>query len=176
MVTKLAEFVNCISLREYLSAHGINPSDEDCEDVGLEMFMQLFHQSYNPTTLYEMRDGYPVLVFNRDWMELFTPLLSKGEAVLQKVTHVIDRSGIDLRGHICNARRVTYEYWAEDADSVERNLTDKATMRGIIRLAQLEIGARNCRCAILDRETGRISVQPEYPCWLLDSIAWRIFG
>ncbi len=176
MDTKLIDFVNCISLREYLGAHGMKPSDEDCEDVGLEMLMQLLHQSYNPTTLYEVRHGYPVLVFHRDWMELFTPLLSQGRAVLQKVSGVMDRSDIDLRWHICKARRVTYEYWADEAASVDRDLMDKAIMRGIIKLARLEIGARNCRCAILDRETGQSDVQPEYPRWLLDSINWRLFG
>lgn len=170
MVIKLTDFNNCISLVDYLRAHGVNPNEDEADEEGLEMLIMLLHQSYNTTTFIEERDGVHVWVFNRDWMELFTPLLSQGEAVLQKVTDVIDRSGIDLREHICNARRVTYEYWAEESACFEViDFSHKAIMRGI-RRAQRDYGVPSFRCAILDRETDRISVQPEYPCWLLETL------
>src|ERR1700690_2618078 len=132
MATKLSDFENCISLVEYLRAHKINPNEDEAEEVPLEMLIMLLHQSYNTTTYIEERDGVHVWVFNRDWMELFTPLISQGKAVLQKVTDVIDRSSIDLREHICNARRVTYECWAQEyACDTIIDFSHKAIMRGI---------------------------------------------
>ena len=172
MATKSSDFENCISLEEYLRAHGVDPSME--EKTTLTIFMLLLHQFKNDTTLFEVRpEGGIFPVYGRDWMNRFTPMLSKDEAVLQEVSEALQNSCDDLRRHIGVALRVSFEEWAQEYDLDTSSITDKAKMRGI-RRAQRDLGVPNYHRAILDRETGQIDVQPEYPFWLLNSIDWSI--
>ena len=159
---------------EYLSALGVNPGDEE-DGFVLGHRMLLLHQSKNDTTLCEDREDAIVPVFRREWLKRFMPLLAMDASVLQEFVDAIDNSSDDLDCDIYDALRVAYEKWAEESNGVGRNLTEKATMRGIIRLAKHKMGERNYRRAILDRKIVRISVQPEYQYGLLESIAWDLF-